>query len=191
MFLLRFHSNRFASPNSKGAGLRARHRSGRTWNPNRSRDRKGAFAGHAPSQRSLTVAALPEVRCTPGFSGLARTSVKRLTFKSRAPGLFDALSSHAQATGAGVGKERGAHELVHVAGEVGEVYVGDAREVAGDLGEEFAGEQAERGAFERTVIDVTVAAGRDVREQPDSHRGRYLNLRSEEHTSELQSRQYL
>src|ERR1017187_4608708 len=45
---------------------------------------KGAFAGHALSQRSLTVAALPEVRCTPGFSRLARTSVNRLTFKSRA-----------------------------------------------------------------------------------------------------------
>src|ERR1035441_8814936 len=47
----------------------------------------GAFAGHTLSQRSLTGCplspALPEVRCTPGFSRLARTSVNRLTFKSR------------------------------------------------------------------------------------------------------------
>src|ERR1019366_29608 len=140
---------------------------------------RGLLPAPPPTKPPFRVAALPEVRCTPGFSGLARTSVKRLTFKSRAPGLFDALSSHAQASGAGVGKERGAHELVHVAGEVGEVYVGNAREVAGDLGEEFAGEQAERGAFERTVIDVTVAAGRDVREQPDSHRGRQVKIPAE------------
>src|ERR1035437_7457362 len=93
MFLLRFHSNRFASPNTKGAGLRARDTEvderetpigAATEVPSGS----GAFAGHALSQRSLTVAALPDVRCTPGFSRLARTSVKRLTFKSRAPGLF-------------------------------------------------------------------------------------------------------
>src|SRR5664280_563118 len=121
MFLLRFHSNRFAAPNCTAAGL------------------------------------LTELPAT----------------------IFGTLSSHAQPLGAGVGKERGAHELVHVAGEVGEVYVGNAREVAGDLGEEFAGEQAERGAFERTVIDVTVAAGRDVREQPDSHRGRQVKIPAE------------
>src|ERR1035437_7557487 len=40
----------------------------------------GAFAGHTLSQRSLTGCplgpALPEVRCTPGFSRLARTSVQ-------------------------------------------------------------------------------------------------------------------
>ena len=49
----------------------------------------GAFAGHALSQGSLTGCplgpALPEVRCTPGFSRLVCTSVNRLTFKSRAP----------------------------------------------------------------------------------------------------------
>src|ERR1019366_4207968 len=77
-----------ASPSSaKHLREGARHRSGRTRNPNRSRDRKGAFAGHTLSQRSLTGCplgpALPEVRCTPGFSRLARTSVNRLTFKSR------------------------------------------------------------------------------------------------------------
>src|ERR1035438_9685516 len=47
----------------------------------------GAFAGHTLSQRSLTGCplgpALPEVRCRPGFSPLERTSVNRLTFKSR------------------------------------------------------------------------------------------------------------
>src|ERR1035438_1740535 len=121
MFLLRFHSNRFAAPNCTAAGL------------------------------------LTELPAT----------------------IFGTLSSHAQPLVSGVGKERGAHELVHVAGEVGEVYVGDAREVAGDFGEELAGEQAQRGAFERTVIDVAVAAGRDVRQQPDSHRGRQVKIPAE------------
>src|ERR1017187_6566014 len=55
----------------------------------------GAFAGHTLSQRSLTGCplgpALPEVRCTPGFSRLARTSVNRLTFKSRTLSCASAL----------------------------------------------------------------------------------------------------
>ena len=55
----------------------------------------GAFAGHTLSQRSLTGCplgpALPEIRCTPGFSRLARTSVNRLTFKSRTLSCASAL----------------------------------------------------------------------------------------------------
>src|ERR1035441_5013109 len=55
----------------------------------------GAFAGHTLSQRSLTGCplgpALPEVRCTPGFSRLARTSVNRVTFKSRTLSCASAL----------------------------------------------------------------------------------------------------
>src|ERR1019366_9381158 len=59
-----------------------------------SRDRKGAFAGHAFSQRSLTGCplgpALPGVRSTPGFSRLAGVYVNRLTFMSHKPGSADA-----------------------------------------------------------------------------------------------------
>src|ERR1017187_9065387 len=54
-----------------------------------SRDRKGAFAGHAFSQRSLTGCplgpALPGVRSTPGFSRLAGVYVNRLTSMSHTP----------------------------------------------------------------------------------------------------------
>src|ERR1022692_2780916 len=87
--------------------------------------------------------------------------------------------SHTQQIGAGVGQERRAYEFVHVAGEVGKVYVGDAREITGDLVEELTGEQAQSGAFERSVIDVAVAAQRDVGEQSDAHGGRQVEIAAE------------
>src|ERR1035438_5374374 len=87
--------------------------------------------------------------------------------------------SHTQQVGAGVGQERGAHEFVHVAGEVGKVHVGYARRITGDLVEDLAGEQTQGSAFERSVIDVAVAAWWDVGQQSDTHRGRQVEIAAE------------
>src|ERR1019366_10374449 len=73
----------------------------------------------------------------------------------------------------------GAHEFVHVAGEVGQVHVSDAREIAGNRVEELTGKQAQGSAFERSVIDVAVAAQWDIGEQSDAHRGRQVEIAAE------------